>query len=125
MPSHRIDRINEEILRELSAIFRELKDPRIPEMTSVTNVSTTPDLKYCKVWVSVLDQRRRESAMRGIESSKSFIRRQLGQRLNLRITPQLVFVSDDSIAHGARINSIINSLNISHDEEETQDDDSQ
>ena len=105
MPSNRIGRINEEIQREISSLIRTVKDPRVAEagMVSVTAVETTPDLKYAKIYVSVLDKTASAQAMKGLKSASGWLRRELGQRLNLRNTPELSFVRDDSIDKGAHI----------------------
>lgn len=105
MPSNRISRINEEIQRELAAQIRTLKDPRVSQvgMVSVTHVDTTSDLRYAKVYVSVLDKEREKDVMKGLKSASGFLRRELGQALRLRYTPELQFTADDSIQHGAHI----------------------
>ena len=105
MPSNRIGRINEEIQREMSSIIRTVKDPRVADagMVSVTAVETTPDLKYAKIYVSVLDKSASAQALKGLKSASGYLRRELGQRLNLRNTPELSFVRDDSIDKGAHI----------------------
>ena len=105
MPSNRIGRINEEIQRELSSLIRTVKDPRVADagMVSVTAVETTPDLKYAKIYVSVLDKTASAQALKGLKSATGYLRRGLGQALNLRNTPELSFVRDDSIDKGAHI----------------------
>ena len=105
MPSNRIGRINEEIQREMSSLIRTVKDPRVADagMVSVTAVETTPDLKYAKIYVSVLDKSASAQALKGLKSASGYLRRELGQRLNLRNTPELSFVRDDSIDKGAHI----------------------
>ena len=105
MPSNRIGRINEEIQRELSSLIPTVKDPRVANagMISVTAVETTPDLKYAKIFVSVLDKSASAQALKGLKSASGWLRRELGQRLSLRSTPELAFVRDDSIDQGARI----------------------
>ena len=105
MPSNRIGRINEEIQRELSSLLRTIKDPRVADagMLSVTAVETTPDLKYAKIYVSVLDKSASAQALKGLKSASGYLRRELGQALNLRNTPELTFVRDDSIDKGAHI----------------------
>ena len=105
MPSNRIGRINEEIQRELSALIRTVKDPRVADagVISVTAVETTQDLKYAKIFVSVLDKAASAQAMKGLKSASGYLRRELGRALDLRNTPELTFVRDDSIDHGARI----------------------
>ena len=105
MPSTRIGRVNEEIQRELSALIRTVKDPRVAEagMLSVTAVETTQDLKYAKIVVSVLDKSASAQALKGLKSASGYLRRELGRALDLRNTPELAFVRDDSIDHGAHI----------------------
>ena len=107
MASNRIGRINEEIQRELSALIPTVKDPRVTGMISVTSVSTTPDLKYAKIYVSVLDKERESQVLKGLKSAGGYLRRELGRTLNLRNTPELSFVPDDSIDHGAPILSML------------------
>ena len=107
MASNRICRINEEIQRELSALIPTVKDPRVTGMISVTAVNTTPDLKYAKIYVSVLDKTQESQVIKGLKSAGGYLRRELGRSLNLRSTPELSFVPDDSIDHGARILSML------------------
>ena len=116
--SNRIGRINEEIQRELSALLRELKDPRVQKtMLSVTRVETTSDLRYAKVYVSMLDKDSSKEVLKGLKSSSGWLRRQLGQRLQLRYTPELVWEEDHSITYGARILDILSTLDIPKDDE--------
>ena len=103
MASNRIGRINEEIQREMSTLIRNVKDPRVSGMISVTAVETTPDLKFCKVYISVLDKSDVNQVLKGLKSAAGFLRRELGRTLNLRNTPELSFVRDDSIDKGAHI----------------------
>ena len=105
MPSNRIGRINEEIQRELSSLIRAVKDPRVADagMVSVTAVETTPDLKYAKIYVSALNKDSSAQLLKGLKSAAGYLRRELGQALNLRNTPELTFVRDDSIDKGAHI----------------------
>ena len=103
MASNRIGRINEEIQREMSSLIRTVKDPRVTGMISVTAVNTTPDLKFCKVYISVLDKSDVEQVLKGLKSASGYLRRELGRALNLRNTPELTFVRDDSIDQGAHI----------------------
>ncbi len=108
MGANRINRINEEVRRELCEIIRELKDPRIPMMTSVVSVSVTSDLRYATVYVSVFgDEEVKKNALSALKKSAGFVRRELGHRLNLRYTPEIIYKLDDSIAHGARINELL------------------
>ena len=103
MASNRIGRINEEIQRELSSLIRTVKDPRVSGMISVTAVNTTPDLKFCKIYISVLDKSDVDQVLKGLKSASGYLRRELGRALNLRNTPELTFVRDDSIDQGAHI----------------------
>ncbi|MBQ4086888.1 MAG: 30S ribosome-binding factor RbfA [Clostridia bacterium] len=108
MATNRINRINEEVRRELSDIVRELKDPRIPMMTSIVSVSVTADLRYATVYVSIFgDDKTVTDALAALKKSAGFVRRELGHRLNLRYTPEIIYKNDDSIAHGARINELL------------------
>ena len=122
MASNRIGRINEEIAKELSALIRNLKDPRVQDtMISIARVETTPDLRYAKVYVSFLEEDRAKEALKGLKSSAGFLRRELGRNLQLRYTPEIQWAADDSIAYGARLLKLINSLEVSQDEENHQD----
>ena len=124
MASNRIGRINEEIQRELSDLLRELKDPRLHKtLLSLTRVETTPDLRYCKVYVSLLDKEFTKETLAGLKSSSSYLRRELGRSLNLRYTPELQWQADDSITHGAHILDILSKLDIPEDTEDEAADD--
>ena len=94
MPSNRIGRINEEIQRELAALIRTVKDPRVHGLVSVTAVDTTPDLRYAKIYVSVLDKSDVKEVVKGLKSAGGYLRRELGRALSLRYTPELQFVED-------------------------------
>lgn len=110
-------RINEAVREELSSIIRNLKDPRIAPMTSVTSAIVATDLKTCKVSVSVLGtEEEKAETMKGLESSRGFIRHELARILNLRNTPELSFTLDESIAYGVRMSKLIDDV-ISRDEE--------
>ena len=125
MASNRIGRINEEIQRELASLLRELKDPRVHKtMLSITRVETTPDLRYAKVYVSLLDEEYTRETLAGLKSSSGYLRRELGRNLQLRYTPELQWQADDSITHGAHILDILSKLNIREDDDETEDHDS-
>ena len=118
MSSNRINRINEEIQKELSALLRTVKDPRVQDtMISITRVETTPDLRYTKVYVSFLQEERVKDAMAGLKSAAGYLRRQLGHNLQLRYSPEIVWSEDDSITYGARKLKLINSLEVKHDED--------
>lgn len=104
MASNRIERINEEIQRELSALLRTLKDPRLQSgLLTVTHVDTTSDLRYSRIFVSALDKSQEKDMMRGLKSAAGYLRRELGAALRLRYTPELQFLADDSIQQGAHI----------------------
>lgn len=104
MASFRRGRINEEVMREMSDILREVKDPRVNKsMVSVTAADVSPDLKYAKIYFSVLGDTDRSEIMAGLKSASGFIRKQIAARLNLRQTPELNFIPDDSIEYGANI----------------------
>ena len=109
MPSNRIGRINEEIQRELSGQLRRLKDPRVAQvgMVSITRVDTTGDLRYARVYISVLDKTQEKDVLKGLKSAAGFLRRELGRALQLRYTPELQFIPDDSILHGAHILEVL------------------
>ena len=107
----RLNRINEELRKELSSILAyELKNPNITGMLSVTKVKKTPDFKYAKVYVSILNSKNIEKTMEGLKESAGFIRSRIAKEVNLRITPELVFEIDDSLEYGARIDNILNDL---------------
>ena len=110
-------RINDEIMRETAAIIRsELKDPRICAITSVVKVNTTNDLKFCKVYVSVLGNAELKSeVMEGLVNAQGFVRRCLAERMNLRNTPELTFILDDSLDQRIRMEKLIDSV-VKHDE---------
>lgn len=112
MPAYnRIDRISEEVKRELSLVIRELKDPRLPDMVSVVAVSVTRDLKYAKAYISVMGSEEvQKGALDALKSASGFIRREMGHRVNLRITPEFSFVLDNSIEYGAHINEVLKKL---------------
>ncbi len=118
MASNRINRINEEIQKELASLIRELKDPRVQNtMISITRVETTPDLRYAKVYVSFLEESKARDALKGLSSAGGYLRRNLGQALQLRYTPELVWALDDSITYGAKMLKLINSLETGSDDE--------
>ena len=118
MASNRIGRINEEIQKELANLLRNLKDPRVQNtMISITRVETTPDLRYAKVYASFLEDNKANDALKGLKSAGGYLRRELGRALNLRYTPELVWELDDSITYGAKMLKLINSLEVSHDED--------
>lgn len=112
MSFKRTDRISEEIKKELSSIIRELKDPRIPMMTSVVSVHVTNDLRYAKAYISVMGTgEEKKAAIKGLMSAAGFIRREIGNRIKLRCVPEFTFTEDSSIEYGAHINELLNQLN--------------
>ena len=119
MPSNKLARTNDDIQRVLSVKLREIKDPRVQQgMISVTRVETTGDLRYAKVWLSVLGLENEKEFRRGLKSAAGWLRHELGQSLELRYTPELVFEVDHSIEYGAHISQVIQSLDIRPDEDE-------
>ena len=119
MASNKLARTNDDIQRVLSELLRNIKDPRIQQgMISVTRVETTGDLRYSKIWLSVLGMKDEKEFKKGLRSASGWLRRELGNSLKLRYTPELVFEIDHSIEYGAHISQMINSLDINHDESE-------
>ena len=114
MPSdNRMQKISEEILRELSCLVSALKDPRVTGLVSLTHAEVTRDLEYAKVYVSVLDGTADAKAvMEGLKSASGFLRRELASSLPLRRTPRLQFILDDSMARGARIHELLSELDM-------------
>ncbi len=113
MASNRIGRINEEIQRELSALLRTLKDPRLQGgLLTITRVDTTSDLRCARIYVSALDKDQEKEMMRGLRSASGYLRRELGMALSLRYTPELQFIADDSIRQGAHILEMLRDPNI-------------
>jgi len=111
MAKNRINKINEEVRRELASVIRELKDARIPLLTSVVAVNVTNDLSYAKCYISVMgDEDTKKKALEGLKSASGYIRREMGRRVDLRVTPEFLFELDDSIEHGAYINKMLNDI---------------
>ena len=108
MSYNRIDRISEEVRREVDRIIREdLNDPRIAGTFSVTHADVTRDLRHAKIYVSVLEDDKREGMMAALKKAAGFIRRELGQNIIIRYSPELTFVSDENIAYGVHIAKIL------------------
>ena len=127
MAKYRQSRINDAVVHELAVILREVKDPRVSEaLITVTAADVTPDLKYAKIFYSVLgadgDKEQLKQIYLGLKSAAGFIRSQLAKRLNLRATPELTFVEDNSVKHGVEIAAILNSLDITPADDEEEDD---
>ena len=125
MPTNKLQRINEDISRELSALLREVKDPRVRQgMLSVLAVDTTADLKFAKVYLSVLGLEDEKRMLKGLESAAGHLRRALGQALDLRHTPELIFKLDKSMEHGAHVSKILQGLEeTAHEGDEETDED--
>ncbi len=118
MAKNRINKINEEVRRELANVIRELKDSRIPILTSVVSVNVTNDLSYAKCYISVMgDEQTKKKALEGLKSASGYIRREMGRRVDLRCTPEFIFELDDSIEHGAHINQVLSEIMKGQDNE--------
>lgn len=119
MPSNKLARTNDDIQLVMSKLLREIKDPRVNQgMISVTRVETTGDLRYSKIWLSVMGLQNVKEFKKGLKSTAGWLRRELGSSLRLRNTPELTFELDHSIEYGAHINELISNLDIKHDEDE-------
>ena len=121
--STRMGRINDDIQLALSSLLRSVKDPRVQQgLISVTRVETTGDLRYAKVWLSILGELNEKEFKRGLKSCGPWLRRELGERLSLRYTPELVFELDHSIEYGAKISRMIEEIEETekHDESDSE-----
>lgn len=108
MAGYRRGRVNEEVARELSAIVREVKDPRVQKaLVSITAAEVTADMKYAKVYYSCIGTTDKTDVQKGLDSASGFMRKQIALRLNLRMTPELKFIPDESIEYGANINRLL------------------
>lgn len=122
----RTDRIEEEIKKVVSVLIdRNLKDPRLNGLISVTKVSVTKDLKYCKIYVSMLGTKDTSEAMEALKSATGLVRKEIGNKVRLFYTPEVKFELDDSMEYGAHIQSVINELGITHEEENVDENDEQ
>ena len=112
-------RINGEVQRVLAEVIRaEIKDPRISPLTSVVSVEVAPDLKTCKAWISVYgDEEAQKATIEGLKSAEGFIRKELARRINLRNTPEIRFIVDQSIAYGVKMSKLIDEVNRTNDQE--------
>ena len=119
----RTDRIEEEV-KQVVGVFidRNLKDPRLNGLISVTKVSVSKDLKYCKIFVSMLGTKDTNEAMQALESSAGLVRKEIGDKIRMFYTPEVKFEMDTSMEYGAHIQNIINELGITHDEAEDEKD---
>ncbi len=120
MATNKIARVTEDVHRELSAILREVKDPRVKDcLLSIVRVEVTNDLSYCTVYVSTMEGlERTKGAVQGLKSAAGYVRRELGHRLKLRHVPELIFKATDSIEYGASISRILRDLDIPPQEPE-------
>ena len=117
--NNRLARIDEEYKKELSQIIGyELKNPNVTGLISVTKVKVTPDLKFAKIYVSILNSKNIKETLEGLKKSAGFMRTELAKRVNLRNTPELIFEIDDSIEYGAKIDSILKEIMPKKQEEE-------
>ncbi len=123
MASNHIQRINEDIRMCLSEKLRQVKDPRVQQgdLLSVVRTDTTGDLRYCKVYLSVLGDVDEKELKKGLRSCSGWLRRELGASLSLRYTPELIFELDHSIEHGAHISQLLEDLHIPEEKTETED----
>lgn len=109
--SNRMARVNEELKREVSNIINyEVKNSNVTGLISVTKVKTSPDLKYAKISVSIINARNTKQTLAGLKAASGFIRSRVAEKINLRVTPELVFELDDSMVYGERIDSILNDI---------------
>ena len=109
--NNRLGRIDEELKKEISNIINyELNNPKITGMISVTRAKITPDLKYAKVYVSILNSKNTKDTLANLKKSSGFIRTEIAKRINLRITPEFIFVLDDSMEYGAKIDQILKEI---------------
>lgn len=124
MSSNKINRINEDIQRVLSMLLRNVKDPRVNQgLMSIVATDTTGDLRFCKVYLSVMGLQSEKELMKGLKSASGYLRRELGSALQLRYTPELLFQLDKSIEHGATISKILHQLEPTSPQNEEEDED--
>ncbi len=112
--NNKLERTNEDVRYVLSQLLPRVKDPRVQQggLLSITRAEVTGDLRYCKVYVSVLGELNEKDFKKGLKSAAPWLRHELGSALDLRYTPELIFELDKSIAHGAHINELIEKLDI-------------
>lgn len=124
MANNKLERTNEDIRFALSRLLPQVKDPRVQQgdLLSITRVDTTGDLRYCKVYLSVLGALDEKEFKKGLKSAAPWLRRELGSSLRLRYTPELIFELDKSIQHGAHINALIEQLELPKEEDKDADD---
>lgn len=126
MASYKIGRIAGDIQRNLAEIFRELKDPRISQLLSVVKVDVSGDLSYAKIYVSAIEgEEKTAESVKGLKSAAGYIKRELSARCKLRKMPELTFIADNSIAHGAEIARIIEDFSVSGDDAADEENDNE
>ena len=109
--SHKLDRVNEELKREISNIINyKLKNSKVTGMISITKVKVTPDLRYARVWISALNCKNKKDTLFGLKQSSGFIRSEIAKNVNMRLTPELVFEFDETMEYGERIDNILNDI---------------
>ncbi len=114
----RTDRVEEEIKKVVSKLIDNgIKDPRVNGLISVTKVDVSKDMKYCKIYVSMLGTKDKDEALKGLDSAKGVVRKEIGEKIRTFNTPEVKFIYDDSMEYGQHIDEIINSLDIKHDDE--------
>ncbi len=122
MPGFRIDRISEEVRHALDQIIRDMNDPRITGTYSVTRADVTRDLRYARVYISVLESEKADEMIKALKKASGFIRRELGARVQLRYTPELLFYRDDNIAYGVHISEILKNVDMGADDDTAEED---
>lgn len=109
--SNRMERVNEELKKEISSVIDlKLKNPNITGIISVTKVKTSPDLKFARVYISILNSKSKKNTLEGLKNASGFIRSEIARNVNLRYTPELVFEIDDTMEYGAKIENILSEI---------------
>jgi len=120
--NNKLNRIDEELKKELSNIISyELKNPKITGLISVTDVKTTPDLKYSRVYISILNAKNTKVTLANLKKASGFIRKEIAKRMNMRVTPEFVFLLDETLEYGAKIDSILSDIMKDVKKEENED----
>ncbi len=118
MPSFRIDRISEEVRTAVDNAIRSMNDPRVSGTYSVTRADVTRDLRYAKIYISVLEEDKAKDLLKALKSAAGYLRRELGRQVDLRYTPELLFELDRNIAYGAHISELLHQIVPEHKENE-------
>ncbi len=120
----RTDRVEEEIKKIVSKLIENgIKDPRVTGLVSVTKVEVSKDMKYCKIYVSMIGSKDNNEVIEGLNSAKGLVRKEIGEKVRTFNTPEVKFIYDDSLAYGQHIEEVLGTLNIKHDDEEISEDD--